>query len=55
MTVVEYCLMRRVHVLEEAGKRRQLTDKEREFLKRVGPLLRRLAEEEQKSVTRRGA
>lgn len=52
MNAIEYALMRRVHVLEEASRRRQLTDEELEFKRKVAPLLRRLAEEERKSVSR---
>lgn len=52
MTVIEYVIARQVHRLEEAGKRREFTREERDFLKRMAPLLRRLAEEEQRSVTR---
>lgn len=52
MTVLEYAVMRQLHRLEEAGRRRQLTDEELEFLRLVAPLVRRLAQEEQRSVMR---
>lgn len=55
MNLIQYGIARQVHKLEEAGKRRQLTEKEREFLKKAAPLLRRIAEREQKSVSRGGA
>lgn len=55
MTLIQYAIARQVHRLEEAGRRRQLTDKELEFLRKVAPLLRRLMEREQKSVSRDGA
>lgn len=52
MTFIQYAIARRIHVLEEAGRRRQLTDEELEFKRKVAPLFRRLAEEEQRSLMR---
>lgn len=54
MNIIQYGIVRQVHRLEEAGRRRQLTDKELEFLRKVAPLLRRLAEREQKSLSKSG-